>query len=176
MLARRPGDTRLQFFTFFETMDRHGCEIHPRKREIRRPDRRVRACRRCRGADCERDERVEKRCDRERPDRTVNNWRRTRGIPRAVRFRGDYQNATDEGTDRRSIVLCNWRVVAHIMDGVLNQTTNKVHKYEPDSSDFRTPCGATARVSHDELRLISIERLVDDSTVTKCRQCFEDGY
>ncbi|WP_247003732.1 hypothetical protein [Halosolutus gelatinilyticus] len=60
------------------------------------------------------------------------------------------------------------------MDGVLNETTNEIHKYEAGSSDFRTHCGATSHVSHDELRLISVERAISDSSATKCARCFEN--
>jgi len=61
------------------------------------------------------------------------------------------------------------------MDGVLNETTNKIHRHEVGRSDFQTTCGATAHVAHDHLRLISIERAVADTSVTKCGRCFADG-
>ena len=61
------------------------------------------------------------------------------------------------------------------MNGVLNETTNKIHRHETGRSDFRTTCGATAHVAHDHLRLISIERAVTDANVTKCGRCFTDG-
>ena len=62
-----------------------------------------------------------------------------------------------------------------VMDGVLNETTKKIHKHENDRSDFQTTCGATTHVTHDHLRLISIERAVADTNVTKCGRCFADG-
>ena len=61
------------------------------------------------------------------------------------------------------------------MDGVLNEATNKVHRHETGESDFRTSCGAAAGVSHDSLRLISVERAISESTASRCGQCFDDG-
>ncbi len=61
------------------------------------------------------------------------------------------------------------------MNGVLNETTNKIHRHESGRSDFQTTCGATAHVAHDHLRLISIERAVSNADVTKCGRCFADG-
>ncbi|MFC4541084.1 hypothetical protein ACFO5R_03965 [Halosolutus amylolyticus] len=61
------------------------------------------------------------------------------------------------------------------MDGVLNEATNEVHKHEAGESDFRTRCGSAAHVSHDSLRLISIERATRESAASRCSQCFGDG-
>lgn len=61
------------------------------------------------------------------------------------------------------------------MDGVLNETTNKIHRHETGRSDFQTTCGATTHVTHDNLRLITIERAVTDVDATKCGRCFADG-
>ena len=61
------------------------------------------------------------------------------------------------------------------MNGVLNETTNKLHRHKTGRSDFRTTCGATVHVTHDNLRLIAIERAVADTNVTKCGRCFADG-
>ncbi|RZV08522.1 hypothetical protein BDK88_2592 [Natrinema hispanicum] len=71
--------------------------------------------------------------------------------------------------------LLSCGVVALNMDGVLNETTNKIHRHETGCSDFRTTCGATIHVAHDNLRLIAIERAVTDADVTKCGRCFADG-
>ncbi len=58
------------------------------------------------------------------------------------------------------------------MNGVLNETTNKIHKHERGRSDFQTTCGATSHVSHEDLRLIPVEQ-ADDAD--RCGRCFEDG-
>ncbi|ELZ06889.1 hypothetical protein [Natrialba aegyptia] len=64
------------------------------------------------------------------------------------------------------------------MDGVLNETTNTVHKHKTGRSDFRTHCGATSHVTHDRLRLVSIDRTTTDRNVSRCGRCFADagGY
>lgn len=61
------------------------------------------------------------------------------------------------------------------MDGVLNETTNKIHKYEHGRSDFQTTCGATAHVAHEHLRLISIEQAIGGADANRCGRCFADG-
>ena len=61
------------------------------------------------------------------------------------------------------------------MDGVLNEATNKVHRHEAGESDFRTYCGAAVGVSHDSLRLISVERAISESIASRCGRCFDDG-
>ncbi|WP_265109672.1 hypothetical protein [Halosolutus halophilus] len=61
------------------------------------------------------------------------------------------------------------------MDGVLNEATNKVHKHELGETDFRTYCGAASHVSHDSLRLISVERATRESSASRCSQCFGDA-
>ena len=57
------------------------------------------------------------------------------------------------------------------MNGVLNETTNKIHKHEHGRSDFQTTCGATAHVAHDDLREVAEfvdARVVDDGDVLTC--------
>lgn len=61
------------------------------------------------------------------------------------------------------------------MNGVLNETTNKIHKYESGRSDFQTSCGATSHVAHEHLRLIPVERAVSDADANRCGRCFDDG-
>lgn len=61
------------------------------------------------------------------------------------------------------------------MDGVLNETTNKIHKYESGQSDFQTSCGATSHVAHEHLRLITVEQATGDNDVNRCGRCFDDG-
>ncbi|ELY75033.1 hypothetical protein [Natrinema pallidum] len=61
------------------------------------------------------------------------------------------------------------------MDGVLNEATDKLHKYESGQSDFQTTCGATSHVSHDHLRLVPVEQTATDGDVNRCGRCFTDG-
>lgn len=70
-------------------------------------------------------------------------------------------------------------MLAHTMNGVLNETTNTIHKRETGSADFQTECGATYHVSHDHLRIVAaIESTTDATSATKCGRCFDDagGY
>ncbi|MXV63285.1 hypothetical protein GS429_14660 [Natronorubrum sp. JWXQ-INN-674] len=64
------------------------------------------------------------------------------------------------------------------MDGVINETTDMIHKHKDGHSDFGTRCGATSHVAHDQLRLVSVERAASDSNVSRCGRCFDDagGY
>jgi hypothetical protein len=64
------------------------------------------------------------------------------------------------------------------MNGVLNETTNKVHKHDPGRSDFQTVCGATAHVAHEDLRLVPVERAIGDADANRCGRCFDEagGY
>ncbi|WP_222919775.1 hypothetical protein [Natrinema sp. SYSU A 869] len=61
------------------------------------------------------------------------------------------------------------------MNGVLNETTDKIHKYESGQSDFQTTCGATSHVAHEHLRLVPVEQAVSDGDVIRCGRCFTDG-
>jgi len=61
------------------------------------------------------------------------------------------------------------------MHGVLNETTNKIHRHESGRSDFQTTCGATSHVAHDNLRLVPVERAVSDADANRCGRCFDDG-
>lgn len=61
------------------------------------------------------------------------------------------------------------------MRGVLNETTNTVHRKRSDGQDCRTACGATYHVSDDRLRPTSVDRALADSTASKCGRCFSDG-
>ncbi|SEW02302.1 hypothetical protein [Natrinema salifodinae] len=63
------------------------------------------------------------------------------------------------------------------MKGVLDETTNSLHKREPGRSDFQTSCGATAHVAHEHLRLISVDQALDGDA-NRCDRCFtdDDGY
>ncbi|WP_408959315.1 hypothetical protein [Natrinema sp. 74] len=61
------------------------------------------------------------------------------------------------------------------MNGVLNETTNKIHKREAGRSDFQTSCGATSHVAHENLRLMPVERAISDTDANRCGRCFADG-
>ena len=64
------------------------------------------------------------------------------------------------------------------MDGILNEKTGMIHKQKSGSSKGQTVCGATKHLSHNHLRLISIQQSLDDDTTNKCGRCFPDtgGY
>lgn len=64
------------------------------------------------------------------------------------------------------------------MDGILNETTNKVHRHSPNGTDYRTSCGATYHVPSERLRRTSIDEAVEEHTATRCGRCFADagGY
>ena len=61
------------------------------------------------------------------------------------------------------------------MEGVLNKTTATVHKYEPESAHGDAECGATSTVTHDRIRVVPVERALDEEAATKCGRCFGDG-
>ncbi|MBZ6496243.1 hypothetical protein [Natrinema longum] len=61
------------------------------------------------------------------------------------------------------------------MNGVLNETTNKIHKYESGQSDFQTSCGATSHVAHEHLRLVPVEQAIDGADADRCGRCFDEG-
>jgi len=63
-------------------------------------------------------------------------------------------------------------------NGVLNETTNTVHKHKTGGSDFETECGLTHHVAQDSLRTIHIEQAIDRSDLSKCGRCFSEagGY
>lgn len=64
------------------------------------------------------------------------------------------------------------------MDGVLNETTNTVHKHDRRNAAPRPFCGATDHVTHDNLRLVRVDSTVDATAASKCGRCFDDagGY
>ena len=61
------------------------------------------------------------------------------------------------------------------MDGILDQSTNTVHKQKTGTSALRTPCGITYNVSEEQLHKTTIDQRVTDGGTTKCGRCFEDG-
>ena len=63
-------------------------------------------------------------------------------------------------------------------DGVLNETTNTVHKHKTGESGFQTNCGASRNLPRNQLRSIAVERAIDSTEINKCGRCFPDagGY
>jgi hypothetical protein len=61
------------------------------------------------------------------------------------------------------------------MEGVLNETTETVHKRESDPAHGEAKCGATSTVTHDQIRVVPVERAIDEKAATKCGRCFGDG-
>jgi hypothetical protein len=61
------------------------------------------------------------------------------------------------------------------MDGILNKTTNTVHKHELRQTEARTPCGATKYIADRQLDRVDIAEAVTDHEVDKCGRCFSDG-
>lgn len=58
------------------------------------------------------------------------------------------------------------------MNGVLNESTNTVHKHKMGPSEFETECGLTNHVGPDYLRRTSIEQALSNETTSKCGRCF----
>ncbi|WP_372480235.1 hypothetical protein ACAH01_03400 [Halomicrobium sp. HM KBTZ05] len=61
------------------------------------------------------------------------------------------------------------------MKGLLNESTATVHKYEPQRGRGVAECGATTTVTHDQLRVLPVERALDERDASKCGRCFGDG-
>jgi hypothetical protein len=61
------------------------------------------------------------------------------------------------------------------MDGLLNERTDTVHRFETEEPDLRTACGASRTLDTDQLRRISLERAAADDAIDKCGRCFEEG-
>lgn len=61
------------------------------------------------------------------------------------------------------------------MEGILNETTNTVHKQEIGKSGLETPSWATYTLPENQLRKTTIDQLLSTSTATKCGRCFEVG-
>ena len=64
------------------------------------------------------------------------------------------------------------------MKGVLNETTQTVHKHLIGRSEYQTECGVTTHLSPDQLQVVSVESSLANSSVTRCGRCFTDagGY
>lgn len=64
------------------------------------------------------------------------------------------------------------------MQGILNERTQKVHKLESETVDPRPECGATTRVDHDDIRVVPVDEVVEETEIDRCGRCFSDagGY
>jgi hypothetical protein len=69
-------------------------------------------------------------------------------------------------------------VPSDALNGVLNETTNTVHKHKPGASEFETKCGLTHHVAPERLRRMPIEQTIATESTSKCGRCFSDagGY
>jgi hypothetical protein len=65
-----------------------------------------------------------------------------------------------------------------VMNGILNETTNTVHRHDPGTSRFETECGLTHHVAPDHLRRMPIEQAISKDSTSKCGRCFPEagGY
>lgn len=61
------------------------------------------------------------------------------------------------------------------MNGILNETTNTVHKQETGAPGLQTPCGITNNVPEDQLSPTAIDQSDGTTDTTRCGRCFEDG-
>ena len=61
------------------------------------------------------------------------------------------------------------------MDGILNTTTNTVHKHGFQDSNSETVCGATKFVSKGQLDEVDVDQALTDHHANKCGRCFSDG-
>lgn len=57
-------------------------------------------------------------------------------------------------------------------DGVLNETTDTVHKHEVGAAEFETECGLTHHVTPETLRRMPIEQALSSERTSKCGRCF----
>ena len=69
-------------------------------------------------------------------------------------------------------------MLLYLMDGVLNEVTNTVHKHQPDESDLESRCGATRGLGREQLRMTNVTRALSETSADKCGRCFDDagGY
>lgn len=61
------------------------------------------------------------------------------------------------------------------MMGVLNESTEKVHKREPQRERRAAACGAMTTVSHDRFSVVPVDEALDRDETTKCGRCFSEG-
>lgn len=63
-------------------------------------------------------------------------------------------------------------IVRDRMDGILNETTEKVHKRAAGPADYRTTCGATYHVPKSRLQRTSVDEALTEKSATRCGRCF----
>lgn len=61
------------------------------------------------------------------------------------------------------------------MDGVLDETTNTVHKHGMGEPELQTVCGVTYRADPDHLRSTRVEQALASTTTRKCGKCFPEA-
>ncbi|MFB6299665.1 MAG: hypothetical protein ABEH65_05330 [Halobacteriales archaeon] len=53
--------------------------------------------------------------------------------------------------------------------------TLTIHKQETGAADLHTECGHTHYVDPDGLRMIAVERAMEELDASKCGECFDEG-
>lgn len=61
------------------------------------------------------------------------------------------------------------------MEGVLNESTNTVHRRKIETPNPASVCGATDYVNRDRLRTTTVKQAIAHRDANKCGRCFEDG-
>ncbi len=59
--------------------------------------------------------------------------------------------------------------------GILNETTMTLHKQDPGTDGYQTPCGHVSHVAQERLRLVEVAHVTEQYSVSRCGQCFEAG-
>jgi hypothetical protein len=64
------------------------------------------------------------------------------------------------------------------MDGILNETTNTLHKRETGNQGLEAACGATLHLFADNLQTAAIDSTAGRPETSKCGRCFDGvgGY
>jgi hypothetical protein len=60
-------------------------------------------------------------------------------------------------------------------NGVLNETTNTIHRRDATRPGLESVCGVTYTLSKEYLRPAAIDRSGSQPEITRCGNCFEDG-
>jgi hypothetical protein len=59
--------------------------------------------------------------------------------------------------------------------GVLNETTNTVHKHKAGAGEFETECGLTRHVESRTLQRVLITEVVTSKRTNRCGRCFPEA-